>query len=128
MMDSTITGLLELAKIHSSQISEISTQVAKQGEQISEISSQVAKQGEQISEISSQVAKQGEQIAEVSNQIEALSEDVQFLRDVHYDFQVQLTRMDYRNERKFKRYQSDIDALRHDFLQLMKSLQAKSIL
>jgi chromosome segregation ATPase len=134
-METTISGLLELAKIQSSQISEISLQIAKnseqitkQGEQISEISIQVArqgeqitKQGEQISEISIQVARQGEQIAE-------LAEDIQFIRDINYDIQTQISRTEARNERKFNRYQSDMDAMRRDFVQLIEVLQSNKVI
>jgi hypothetical protein len=120
-MDSTLAGLIELAKIHSfnldkqgEQIALISEQVTKQGEQIS-------KQGEQIALISEQVTKQGEQIA--ANKDLVLS-TIQSMELSHYDFELQHARI----ERRYIEMYSDMISLRRDFTILINKLNNNKLL
>jgi hypothetical protein len=81
-MDENIAGLLEIAKLHSQQISNLTSTV------------------------------------------ESLAEDIRFMQDVHYDFQIQHNRM----EQRYLKQNSDMLALRKDFATLISVLREKNII
>ncbi|MGL4759573.1 MAG: hypothetical protein ACRCXZ_09650 [Patescibacteria group bacterium] len=61
-------------------------------------------QGEQITKLTHQIEKQDEQISKIGKQVAVIVEEIQFMRDVQYDFQTQISRNEARSERHFNRY------------------------
>jgi hypothetical protein len=67
---------------------------------------------------------QNSQIAQLTETVSSLAEDIRFMQDVHYDFQIQHNRM----EQRYLKQNSDMLALRKDFAQLITALQNRNVI
>jgi hypothetical protein len=92
------------------QIAGILTIISAQNEQIKANSEQIIANGEQIKSNSDLIKANGEQI-------KVLTENMEFMEHVQYDFHLQMVT-----------YQRDMRALRRDTLNLLKTLQQNRIL
>jgi hypothetical protein len=102
-MDENIAGLLEIAKLHSQQIINLTSQVEVIGIQLGSLTTKVD---------------------DLTTTVSSLAEDIRFMQDVHYDFQIQHNRM----EQRYLKQNSDMLALRKDFATLISVLREKNII
>jgi outer membrane murein-binding lipoprotein Lpp len=109
-MDENIAGLLEVAKFHSQQIGNLTSQVEVIGIQLGSLTTKVDVLTTKVDDLTSTVA--------------SLAEDIRFMQDVHYDFQIQHNRM----EQRYLKQNSDMLALRKDFATLISVLREKNII
>jgi uncharacterized protein (DUF3084 family) len=137
-VEDQIAGILTIISAQNEQIKANSEQIIANGEQIKSNSDLIKANGEQIKANSEQIIANGEQIKSNSDlikangeqikanseqiiangeQIKVLTENMEFMEHVQYDFHLQMVT-----------YQRDMRALRRDTLNLLKTLQQNRIL